>query len=344
MSQVLYRIHPGALRSLLEKVSADRDAILAWAPVDEDGTYIDDGTYVEDATILGEGEETQGIALKVVHLDVESLRCKESDLSHAILELLEEPAFTLAGGCYVTHCTVQRIAGIIDGLREIHARVSAVSPALDIAASQRLDGVIDGATALPVPAPHSGRQAPGPQLIYAMRRLAELNNASHRAQGHGKSWEPGFRIARLGEQWTITFHSYQFLDSFRDDGDEHGFRGTWDDVTDQILTATEQFARKYNVFYDEQGLDDDHPIGRLSHDELARLPDDVAILLQPGRASVVAGPQLGLLERVDVGIDGGALIELARYVVTESPDHLLIADAIEWNGDRFAPCSTQSDQ
>lgn len=330
MSQVVYQVRSAELRTLLKQVAEACDAILAAAPVDGSGKYLDDGTWSTEDVALG-------IPVRVVHVDVNSLRSLESSVSFAICDIVDEPALNLTDGWYVTHYTLSRVARLIDQLNEIHTRVRAIVPGLDVETPQGLGGVVGGAAVVPASLrDFSTGEWPDPELVYALRSLADLNYASHRAEHHGKSWEPGFQIVKSCDQWTITFLSYQFDDPYRED-DKYVFTGTWGEVTDQIRAATDSFARKYEVQRDGAGLDEDHPLARLSASELASLPDGVQIHLRPGFVCVRNGPQRDLLERIDVGPDVGALIEFARYVVTVAPEHDSIGNVIGWTGERHPP-------
>jgi hypothetical protein len=192
----------------LERVTTARDALVAQAPVDDKGRYLDDGTW------SAAGEAMGMIPVTVVKIDMFSLSSLESDVRFAVRDIVDEPALKLADGWYVTHDTSTRLGHLIDQVNEIHTRVSAVAPNLDVETPQDLRGVIDGAATIPATLGHPSEDKwwPEPPLVFELRSLADLNYASHRAEDHGKSWEPGFTIVRSGDQWTITFHSYQFED------------------------------------------------------------------------------------------------------------------------------------
>ena len=208
---------------------------------------------------------------------------------------------------------------------------------MDVETPQGIGGVVGGAAMVPVSLGNfSTGEWPGARLGLRAEESGRSDYASHRAEHHGKSWEPGFQIVRSCDQWTITFLSYQFDDPYRKD-DNYVFTGTWGEVTDQIRAATDSFARKYEVQRDGVSLDEDHPLARLSAYELASLPDGVRIHLRPGSVRVLDGPQCDLLERIDVGPDVGALIEFARYVVTVAPEHDSIGNVIGWIGERYPP-------
>lgn len=325
MSHVAYCFAPSQLHSVLKQIVAASSRILAAAPVDDTGKFLDNGTWSTDSEALG-------IPLRVVYIDGNSLDSLESDLAFDLHRVLDEPAFKLTEGWHLTHDTLTRIAHLIDQVNEIHARVEAMVPGLDVTTPQSLGDAINGTAIIPAalhkPTSDQWRQT---ELACALRSLADLNYASHRAEGHGKSWEPGFGIVRSGDRWTITFRSYQFDDPFRDDS-EYVFTGTWAEVTNQITTATEHFAQKYRVQRDGLGIGG-HPLAGLTSYVMANLPDDVHLHLAPESLGVMSGPHEELLKRLDVGTDVRPMIELARYVVSVAPEYAAIGDVIGWHGE-----------
>lgn len=208
VSHVLYRIEPTELLGVLTGIVTATRRILTAAPVDETGKYLDNGTWSTGTAALG-------IPISVVHLDAHSLDSLESDLTFALEGVLDEPALKLADSWYVTHDTSTHLARLIDQLNEIHRRVGAVAPGLDVTTPQSLGGTVNGSIVLPETLQNSAADHwQEADLSGALTRLAALNYASHRREGHGKSWEPGFGIVHRGDQWTITFSSYQFDDPF----------------------------------------------------------------------------------------------------------------------------------
>ncbi len=322
MSHVVYRIAPSELHGVLTQIVTASCRILLAAPVDDTGKFLDNGTWSTDS-------ESLGIPLRVVYIDGSSLDSLESDLAFDLQGVLDESALRLNDGWYVTHDTLARIARLIDQVNEIHARVGAIVPGLDVTTPQSLGDAINGTAIIPAtlhkPTSDQWQQA---ELTCALRSLADLNYASHRAEGHGKSWEPGFGIVRTGDRWTITFMSYQFDDPYSDES-EYVFTGTWAEVTDQIVTATEHFAEKYQVERDGLGIGG-HPLAGLTSYMMANLPDDVHLHLAPEMLGVISGPHEELLKRLDVGTDVRSMIELARYVVSVAPEHATIGDVVGW--------------
>ena len=87
MSQVVYHVCSAELRTLQKQVAEGCDAILAAAPADGSGKYLDDGTWSTEDVALG-------IPVRVVHVDVNALSSLESSVSFAVRDIVDEPRST----------------------------------------------------------------------------------------------------------------------------------------------------------------------------------------------------------------------------------------------------------
>jgi hypothetical protein len=260
---------------LLERVDKVMDKIVAAAPVDSEGRFLDDGTYSDDQELLG-------IPVRVVTLDARSLDSMYSDLHWDIRDVLAAPAMKIDDGWHVSHRTVTAVANALDRLGNLHDRVHATAPQLagEVSLPQGLTGIIAGATDIPASL-EDVDDWPTSDLPRALRALAELNYIAHRTEGHGKSWEPGIKILRQGPQWQVTLITYQFDGGYAH-GRDHVFTGTWDGITEAIHAATAKLAQHHELTPAGGDLEADHPLARLSKFELLNLPSGVELYLGPG--------------------------------------------------------------
>lgn len=58
---ILYRISGDALQRFLEHVIVARDGIVAAAPVDSQGRFLDDGTYSDDREVQGNPDQSRDV-------------------------------------------------------------------------------------------------------------------------------------------------------------------------------------------------------------------------------------------------------------------------------------------
>jgi len=299
-----------------------RDEIVAAAPVDSDGRFLDDGTYSDDHQVLG-------IPVKVVMLDANSTDSLRSRIDWAVRDAAEAPAINIDDSWHVTSHTIATIAKLLEQLRDLHSQVATVRPDLSekVLLHADLEGIVTGATDVPTglaPIDHW----PTTDLPRALRSLAALNYLSHWVDDHGKTWEPGFRIRRQGPQWHITFCTYQFDDPYGGGGREHVFAGTWDQVTEAIHASVIKLAQRHDLTPSAGYLEVSHPLARMETRELLSLPDDVELYLAPCRLSAATNiPNVrNLLERYETGLDTRSLIEFVGYAISTQPRHSFLGD------------------
>jgi hypothetical protein len=326
---IVYRVSGGALRRFLEHAISVRDAILAEAPVDSEGRFLDDGTYSDNREVLG-------MPIKVVTLDAYSTGSLRSDVDWAVSDLVDAPAVDIDGDWHVVPHTITLVERVLEAIRKLHAQVAAVSTALDskVVPPTGLEGIVTGATPIPTALDEAIDPWPFDDLPRALRALAALNYLCHRVDGHGKSWEPGFAIRRSGVQWHITFRTYQFDNAYTGGG-EKVFAGTWGQVTRQIEVLILKIGQHHDLIPSGGDLEVNHPLSRLSARELLSLPDEVTLQLAPGRLFATVGvPGVRkLLESLDTGLDTRSLIECIRYVVEAEPQVSSVGDITKWSMD-----------
>jgi len=327
---ILYRISPDALRRFLDHVIVTKDEIVAAAPVDSDGHFLDDGTYSDNHRLI-----------EIVTLDANSTDSLRSNVEWGVHDAAAAPAIRIDDGWHVTSHTIATIAELLDHQRRLHSQVATVRPSLGEKVPLRatLEGIVTGVTAVPTDLAPVDRW-PATDLPRALRALAALNYLSQWVGDHCKTWEPGFQIRRQGPQWHITFRTYQFDDAYSG-GREQVFAGTWDQVTEAIHTAVAELAQRHNLTPSAGYLDVTHPLARLTTRELLSLPDDVELYLAPSHlrsATSIPGVR-NLLESLEIGLDTQGLIEFVRYAVSSRPTYSTIGEIANLTTESGTPSS-----